>query len=156
MIDRLPRVCWSVIDDSGTVSNTRIAIRSGSSVADGLAAASAYRPLAAALSGAECREQRVIYTQVAESPAAPSIDVPVGDCAVFVFATTDAAQWGIVELPGFSRTLLETSGAGAGIRVDLASPAVAAFVAELTSGLWCNPFGYILTGVESGFLTVRA
>jgi hypothetical protein len=156
VIARLPRVAWSVIDDSGTISATRIAIRAGSTAAAGFAAASAYRPLAAAISGADCVEQRVIFSLVPDVRPVPAPGVPIGDCAVFVFATTDPAQWGIVEVVGFDRSLLESTGPGAGVRVDLAAPAVIAFCDELVSGAYCNPFGYILTGVESGFLTVRA
>jgi hypothetical protein len=98
--------------------------------------------------------QSIVYAAVAAPvlAAAPSSDVTrVGE---FIFSD-NGVNFCVVELDGIKDSELSTSGAGAGIMIDLANPAIADLVAELLSGLWCNPFGYPLLTLESAYLHIR-
>jgi hypothetical protein len=74
---------------------------------------------------------------------------------VFVFATSEAGQYAIIEVPGISESMLIDTGIGADLIIDLENPAVEAFVEQLISGPWCNPFGYQLVEIQAAFLQVR-
>jgi hypothetical protein len=63
-------------------------------------------------------------------------------CAVFIFETSAPGQFAVISVPGLRLDLVDTAEP---LRVNRQAPAVAALIAELQFGIWCNPFGYSLT-----------
>ncbi|NCC36396.1 MAG: hypothetical protein EOM24_30950 [Chloroflexia bacterium] len=117
-------------------------MRHTTSRAAGLAAASQLTTLCDAASS--CSPDAILLRYpvlvTPEGPVAPGADNKrVG---VLIFETTHPAQFGIIEILGIraslqdplDETLLLTT-----------APALEAYINALTSGLYCNPFGYVLT-----------
>lgn len=119
------------------------------------AAAAGLRGVLDALTACTLVRQSVTYQLVetiAPTPAAGALASRVG---VFIFTTSAADQYAVVEVPGLLDSFLQTTGPGAGLLINQIAPAVQALVVQLLAGVWCNPFGYQLVALEAAFLQIR-
>lgn len=127
----------------------------GVSVAAAQSAATSLRGTLQTLTGCAFLEQRYTLPFVEMATPAPLVGTLTQRHGVFIFSTATPDQYAIIAIPGLLDTLLKTTGPGAGVAINTALPAVAALVAELTNGAWCNKYGYIITSLEAAYLQVR-
>lgn len=155
MQQQLPFVRLSLRDASGSTAGINAWLQSGTTAPAGASAAAALTGAAGALSGATVEAYHVVYRGVEEPrPEAPGAN-PVAGAGVFVFSSATPDQYAVVVLPAVRSDLLLTSGPGAGILIDDTNAAVIAFADAMTSGFYCNPFGYGLIGLETAFIQWR-
>lgn len=155
MQPRQPQIGYTLVDASDTQGITRFNIRAGVEVAPAQAAAAQLRTRLGPLTGCRFLRQSIVYPFVDVYAPMPLSGFLAERMGVFVFATSEPGRYGIIEIPGIPESTLMTSGPGAFVQIDPAAPAVAALVAELVSGRWCNPFGQVLTALEAAFLQIR-
>jgi hypothetical protein len=124
--------------------------------ADGEVNANLLRSRIDALTGCYCVLQELRYDQrniAATSPVAGSSALEVG---TFVFTTSDPVKLAVLEIPGFlASKLVQPPDPFAGVNINQADSAVAAFVAELTSGAYTDQFGVTLVALDSAYLQVK-
>ena len=129
-------------------------LKNGVDVAAAESAAATFRGRVDACIDVVFVRQAVVFSGVEVPAPTPLGDTDGTQVGVFIFSD-DAGEYAAVELHGIKSSLLMTTGPGAGLLIDLDNADVAALVAELVSGLWCNPFGYPLTTLESAYLQIR-
>ncbi len=154
MISQRAQLTFSLVDASDSIGNMSLWLADGVDLDTAAAAAATFRGLMAGCSDAVFTRQAVVYGAV-EAPrptANPGADGT--RTGVFIFSAGDD-QFGIIEVPGIIEAALVASGAGAGLLIDQAHPAIAALIEQLVSGLWCNPFGHTLAAVDTAYLQIR-
>lgn len=156
MQQQQPYILYVLRDDSASRGEQRIYVHRGTSVISGMGAATSMRGALSACSDCAYVEQQLRYPawELYPPDAEPGSDSR--RCGVFIFGTITPDQYAIIIVPGIYDTVLKTTEPGAGLDIDLQHPAIAAFVAHLTSGVYCNRFGYTLTHLEAAFLQVRS
>ena len=152
-LERQPLIGYTAQDDSGSSSILRFNIESGIASVSAQASATSLRGYLDSLSGCAFTRQSVIYRFVETSAPTPAAASRADRVGVFIFTTSAPGQYAIVEIPGIHDSLLLP--AGAGLLVDIDSPAVVALAAALTSGIWSNHFGYDLVELDTAFLQIR-
>lgn len=152
---KLPLIIYGFRDESQTASRCRFTLRAGTTNTQGMAAATALRAPLQGLSDAVIGWQSLTYAMVETSVHLPPAGTNIHQVGVFIFTTDTPEQYAIVEIPGIHTKHLMTTGPAEGIDIDLTDGAVSALLAELTSGLWCNHFGFTLTACIAGFLQWR-
>lgn len=155
MIDQQPYIWYQLLDDSGSLGTQRYHVRRGTQPDTAHQAAASLRARLGVVSGCAFLEQWFVLPAVEVATPDPVAGVVAQRHAVFVFSTDTADQYAIIAVPGLRDELLMASGPGAGVLIDRDNPSVAAFVAELTSGRWCNRFGRVLVELEAAYLQVR-
>lgn len=154
MLQQQPQVSYTVQDVTGSSGRIRLNFKRNIDAATAMAAVSVLRGHLTPLTGCTFTRQSVVYSAVEQTPAAPA-NVHVSRMGVFVFSTTAANQYAVIELPGLRDSMLMTTGPGYGILIDQSKPEIGAFIAEMISGRWCNRFGYVITECESAMLQLR-
>jgi nucleoside phosphorylase len=151
----LPLLTLGALDASGSRSTVGIRLRAGTTVAAGRAAADTFTSRVTGLSGTTIDRQFLVY-RGAESPM-PAAPGPTGlvNAGVFVFSTTTADHYAIVQLPALRPDLLLTTGAGAGLVIDQTAADVIAFTDAMVNGVFCDPFGNQIAALEAAFLQYR-
>ena len=143
-----PQVGLTLVDESGSSGQFGLWIRSSTSAAQGRAAVAALRSLLPS----SCRPitARVVYTAEEQAPALGAGDKT--KCAVLVFETNAPGQLAVIVVPGMRDDLVDPTAAH---RVNIAAFPIQALITALQSGLWCNPFGYIITNCIAGIVEIR-
>lgn len=156
MLYKYPQLELLWRDGSGSTGVTNVWLRAGASVVQAVAAAEQLANLAAAVSDAAVIGCRVRYVGVEPEAFEANGLTPAEQAGLFVFGTaeTEALQLATVSIPALYPGLYVVSGPGIWRLVNQDAPTVQAFVTELTSGIWCNPFAYPLTSLESAYLQV--
>lgn len=129
-------------------------LKDGVDLASAAAGAAIFRSRVAACTDSVFVRQSIVFSAVAAPAPEPNACADSSRVGEFIFSDNDT-QFCIVELDGIKDSELITIGAGAGILIDQTNPAIAALVAELLSGFWCNPFGHPLLTLESAYLHIR-
>lgn len=126
----------------------------GVDLASAAAAAAGFINLAEPLTDGVFIRQSVVFSGVeAPRPFAPA-GADSSRVGGLIFSC-DTGELDIVEVHGIKDSLLIMTGPGAGLLIDRTQPAIEALVSELTSGFWCNPFGYTIELLESAYLQIR-
>ena len=146
--NKQPAIKLSVADATGSIGHFGLWVRRGTTAAAGRAALAQLR----ALLPTDCTpiESELRYEVEELDPADGAGDVT--RCAVLLFRTTAPGQLGLVSIPGVRFDLVDADNPSA---IDLAAPAIAALIAELTNCTYCNPFGYSLTECAAGLVELR-
>lgn len=155
MQSRRPLLRFGFRDESNTTSTCRFTLQSDISRDAGVAAGTGLRDALQPISDAVIWWQSLTYALVEDEPAYPLPGTNVHQAGIFIFETTEPYQYAIIEIPGVNLVHLMTTGQAESIDIDLNDSAVAALVAQLTSGLWCNRFGYQLVSCVAAFLQWR-
>lgn len=155
MIEQQPYIQFQLVDDSESLATQRYHVHRGTQPATAHNAATNLRGRIGAMSGCAFLQQSYVLPAVEVATPNTIPGVVTQQYAVFVFSTTEIGQYAIIAIPGVRFELLMTTGPGAGVLLDTEHAAVAALVAELTNGSWCNQFGYILTELEAAYRQVR-
>lgn len=150
-----PYIWWQLRDDSGSLSTQRWHIRRDSTVQAAQNAAGDVRLLLGGCTGCVYLRQDVVYPAVELSRQVVPAGADARRVGVFVFSTVEPAQYAIVAVPGIKLELLVAGVPGADFEIDIEHTDVVELVAELTSGLYCNRFGYTITALESAYAQVR-
>jgi hypothetical protein len=137
-----------VADGSNSIGHFGLWVRAGATVAQGQAGLAQLRGLLPT----DCAPAygAVIYGVEELDPADGAGDAT--RCAVFVFETATVGQMAVISVPGLRSDLVDPADP---LLVNQADPAVAAFIAELQSGLWCNRFGYVLGTCVAALVQIR-
>lgn len=150
MIEQQPFLWWRVLDESGTRGTQRVYIqRAGINAAQ--SAGAGLRSVFRAMSGCSYLEQQLVLPAVELFPA-PAAGSDVRICALFVFGCATPEQYALISIGGIRPELIMQTGCAAGVNIDTSAPAVAALIAELTSGRYCNQFGHTITQLAAAFV----
>lgn len=145
------KVVISFRDGSDSTGYARLSV-GGADIAAARSATAGLVELLRELTGCSIERWSISYgtTLTDEKPA---LGVPDTQRGIFVFSTGEPGQLAVLAVPGLRPELLEATGPGAGVQIDLAAPAVVAF-ADGLAGFWVNPFGYSIATLENAFLQV--
>lgn len=155
MIEQQPYIWYQLVDASESLGTQQYHVNRGTAASAAQSAATSLRGTLQPCTGCAFLEQRYVLPFVELATPAPVAGVMAQRHGVFVFSTATPDQYAIIAIPGLLNSLLMTTGPGAGVAIDTTMPAVAALVAELTNGTWCNKYGYIITTLEAAYLQVR-
>lgn len=147
-----PYVVARLVDASGSRAELRVHVRRTTGRAAGIAGAHQLADLAAVAGGCSPVETVLRYPVkiVREGIGAPGSNRFV--VGVLIFATTDPAQYGIVEIPGIAAHLVDPADEA---QLLLTAPALQTYINTLIAGNFCNPFGYQLTACIAGLFQIR-
>lgn len=154
VVYKQPAIRLFVRDDSATRAQLAFTLRSNVSPAAGHAAGETLRALLPGISGCSVERQQVEYYAVEMEPATPGMQL-ASVAGVLVFTTTEPQQYALVIIPGIRSEYILVTGATAGVELDTSASAIADLVAELTSGRWCNPWGYVITELAAAMVQIR-
>lgn len=109
--------------------------------------------LAAALNSLTgCILTRVSVTYRDDDSGLDGVPGPAGNTGLFVFETATAGQLAELSLPDVRAAFVPLPPTGDGVSIDLAAPAVAAFVQSIIDGGWTNPFGHDITAIDVAYV----
>jgi hypothetical protein len=137
-----PYVIARLVDASDSRAELRLHVRRTTSRAAGLSGAAQLAQLAGAASSCTADAYLLRYPVLVTPESNPAPGADNKKMGLLVFRTTDPDQYAIVEIPGIKAALIDPDDETI-LLPD--APALAAYISELTSGAYCNPFGYILT-----------
>lgn len=126
------RLLWR--DNDGAESSSLVNIPSGTTLVSALSFLSSWRALASAISSAGCTGADLIIRFGENEPASAGAGSNVLRSGVLIFGS-DPDGLAAVHVPSIDTALILSSGPYAGIGLDTAAPALAAFVAALASGI---------------------
>lgn len=135
--------------DSGLMRGT---FKPGTSVEDGLSALTDLRGALSAISDCVFVRQSVTIAQSQQPKEPPSGATRASQVGAFFFAGELPDRFGLARVPGIPATYTVDSDCGAGIVIEASDPTVAALIDEVTSGIWCNPFGTPLVSFVSAYI----
>lgn len=147
-VNKQPAISLAVADATGSIGHCRLWLRTGATADQGRVALAQLRAVLPTECVAVASELR--YEAEELSPADGAGDVT--RCAVLVFRTTAPGQLALVSIPGVRFDLVDANDPSA---INLVAPPVAALIAALTNGLYCNPFGHVLTECAAGLVELR-
>lgn len=147
-----PYIIARLVDASNSRAELRMHVRRSTSRAAGIAGAHQLANLADGASDCAAVSTLLRYPVkiVREGSGAPGSDH--NRVGVLIFATTDPAQFGIVEIPGIKGDLVDPSDE---TQLLLTAPALQTYINALISGDFCNPFGYHLTECIAALFEMR-
>jgi len=141
-------------DDDFTESTCEVNLSPALSLSAALVFLASWRNLVRALSSAVCIESDLLvrWTETITRGAGTQADVFRHGVFIFETAVPDLA---IVHVPSIDLSVLETTGAFAGIRIDQTDSDVAAFIDALCNGLGgvqaCDPFDHDLVQISQAY-----
>jgi len=103
--------------------------------------ASALASIIAPLTGAVLIRQRIIFKSVAVPHDVADVGGSIKRRGVFYFASDDEMFVTLVEVPGLLDEMLETTGNGAGVLIDLSNGYITTLVAAIIETPITDPFG---------------
>jgi hypothetical protein len=140
-------VVFTAVDGSGSSTTFRTYVRSALSHTAALQAAAQLRGRLSAISGCCIVRVDVIYRD-------PYLVDEVGELqpsALFIF-DCGPGQHAQIPVYGLLPDLVDLVDP---FIVNVSAPPISAFVDELTSGIWCNPFAYDLQHCIEGIVQIR-
>lgn len=143
-----PLVRLELADESGSLGYSSAYIQAGASAAQGRAALAVLRAVLPTGCTAVAGEVRYEVTELDPADGAGA----VFRCAVLVFRTSTPGELAVISVPGLRLDLVDPADEE---RVNLEAPPIAALIATLTNGAYCNPFGHILTECVAGLVELR-
>jgi len=147
------RLLWR--DNDGAESTTIVNIPAATGFGSALSFLASWRPLASAISSAYCygADLLIRYAENETWPAPAGTDVQRE--AVLIFGA-DPTSLAAVHVPSINLEYVLASGPYAGIALDTAAPALAAFIAALASGLAgvaaCDPLAADLGELATAYM----
>lgn len=139
-------------DDSNSSSLMRGTFKAGVTPPQGLDALAELISLINPLSDAVFVRRAVSITQTVKPRPSPSPGSSVHHIGALFFKADTDNQFFVARIAGFLDTITKSSGCGAGIVIDDTDGRVQDFIAELTGGLWCNPFNHSLETFLSAYI----
>ena len=147
------RLLW--VDNDGAESSSIVNIPAATGLDSALSFLASWRQLAMAISSATCYGADLIvrYGENASFSASGSSDVLRSGVLIF---GSDPDGLAAVHVPSIDGALILASGPYAGIALDTAAPALAAFIAALASGLAgvaaCDPLAADLGELATAYM----
>lgn len=147
-----PYVIVRLVDASESRAEIRLHVQRATSRAAGVAAAAQLASLCDGASSCSPESWLVRYPVVVPPSGNPAPGADVKRMGVLVFRTTDPEQFAIIEIPGISASLVDPTDE---TLLLTTAPSLDAYITELTSGFYCNPFGYALTDCIAAIFQYR-
>jgi hypothetical protein len=155
MTTKQPLLSLSVLDGSSSAGKLKFWLQSGISVSQAMIEGDGIRlPLSSLINGAFTR-QSVTYRSFVDSPPPPNASSMVDHSATLIFSTTNPEQYAMVTIPAVLPSVVLQTGINAGLVLDTGNPAVISLVNTITSGLWCNQFGYDIVELAATLIERR-
>lgn len=151
-IAQQPYVIARLVDESGSIGETRVTVRESTGRDAGIAAAQLLADRLDSASSCTAVEFALRYPVKIVLPAAPVAGSNVRGVGVLIFSTTDPEQFAVVELPGIKADLVDPDDPTI---LLLDAPAIDAYINALIAGVFCNPFGYQLVECVAGLYELR-
>lgn len=142
MTDKMPLLSLTVLDGSSNAGKIKLWLQSGISAGQAMLEGDAIRSPLSALSGAILARQSVTYRSIIDNPSAADSGTMVGYYTVLIFSTTNPDEYSMVTIPAIKPEYVLADGPNSGLVLDTLNPAVISLVDNITSGIWCNPFGF--------------
>lgn len=143
-------------DVSSSSSLMRGTFKPGTSVQDGLIGLSSLRAAVSNLSDCVFVRQSVTIAQSYQPKTPPSGLTAASQVGAFFFACNQPDKFDLARVPGIRAEYTIDDGCGAGIVIDTDNPAISDLITTLTSGLWCNPFGTVISSFVSAYIREEA
>lgn len=136
-------------DATGSPGRLSAHIADSTSIGTARAAAAALAAAVSAVTGCALTGYSVVYETVGSDERAGPSDRRNVLRLVF---EAGAGQYAAIDLPGLLPELVDEDGT----TVDPSQPVIAAIVAELSSGIWVNPFGDDIGALLASYQEVQA
>lgn len=142
MTDKKPLLSLTVLDGSSSAGKIKFWLPSGISATQAMIEGDTIRsPLSALTSGALIR-QSVTYRSIIDNPSVADNVSMVDYYAALVFSTSNPDEYSMVTIPAIKPVYVLSDGINSGLVLDTLNPTVISLVNNITSGIWCNPFGH--------------
>lgn len=150
MLAKQPQLRITALDSTESSAVMLFHVPRGAGAASVMAASNGMRGLLGGVSGCAFVEQHVTYSSVETAPRDALASSSTSDIALFIFSC-GPGQYLSLQLPGIRPHMLIPDMCG-GQAIDMTHPAILAFVEEIISGAWCNPFGAGALQLEAAML----
>lgn len=155
MLDQQPYLNFRTRDGSGSFGLQRIHVRRGTEAIAAQSAATTLRSRLGGVSGCAYLEQQYVLPAVEEPVPVAEQWSEIRFCGVLIFSCEGEDQYFILAIPAINPALLETITPNSNPQLNVDDPTLAALIAELTNGQWCNPFGHVIVKLEAAYFQVR-
>lgn len=143
MITKRPFVSATVKDGSQSYSKMRLSVKDDISETQALDGVEALLSPLSGVSGCVPVRISVTYGFVNDTATNAAVGSNVGLVALMVFDTSTPGQYAMIQIPGIRQDcILDDSSVNSGLVIDTHHPDIVNFVNLITSGLFCNVFGY--------------
>ena len=142
-------------DDSGSTSAVTLFAPSSATIADIDASITVVASILASLSGAVLITTRIRYKWVPDSPVPAGGSTPITRTGIFFFSTGSSTPDALISIPAIKDSVIETSGPGAGVRIDLSNADVTAFASAVVDNGFSNPFADVFELLFAAYLQSR-
>jgi len=156
VLAQLPRLITTWRDGSGSSAEVRVTINAALPVATIEAAATSFVAAVSSLTDAVFVSQEIVYNFVPEEGVSAAMGESILETGVFIFENADVPSVGLVEVHSIMSDLLETTGVGAGVLIDMSDSRVTGFVTTLDDVGACNPFADDLGDLVTAYKQSRA
>lgn len=129
-------------------------VKTGVDLSDIESGAGSIRSRIAACSDSVIVRQSIVLSAV-ESPRPDAVGGAGVERVGALIFSCDSDELCLAEIRGIKDEFLVTTGPGAGILIDQTNATIADLVAEITSGIWSNPFAFDISTLESAYLQIR-
>lgn len=143
------------VDETGTKGTTTVKYPVGTTYAVVDADAAVLASLIAPLTGCVLMRQRIIFKAVAIPRLEPIPGSSVIQSGVFIFSDGTADNLNLFEVPGILDSILETTGNGAGVLIDLTNSDVIALIDAYIAADLTNVFGTVCETLEAAYRQSR-
>lgn len=142
-------------DETGTKGATTVKYPTGTTYAIMDADATALASLIAPLTGCVLIRQRIIFKAVAIPRLEPILGSSVKQSGVFIWNDGTDDNLNLFEVPGILDSILETTGNGAGVLIDLTNSGVVALINEYIASDLTNIFGVVCDTLAAAYRQSR-
>lgn len=143
------------VDETGTKGTTTVKYPIGTTYAVIDADATALASLIAPLTGCVLTRQRIIFKAVAIPRLEPDIGSSIKQSGVFIWSDGTGDNHNLFEVPGILDSILETTGNGEGVLIDLTNSDVLAVIDEYIANGLTNVFGVVCDTLEAAYRQSR-
>lgn len=142
-------------DETGSTGAVIVNIPSSSSIETGDAAATALASLIAPMTDCSFIKYRVSWRFQTDAPGIAESGTAIVNTGVFFFEDFDGDNIGLITVPGIKDSLIETTGAGAGVSIDTELEAVIDFKEQVIAMDGCDPFGNLFFRIAAAYRQSR-
>jgi len=143
------------MDETGSTSAVVVNVPSSSSIATMDAAASALASLIAPMTDCALIKIRHSYRTLFEVNISDAGSSPLVVAGMFFFEDFEGSHIGVVSVPALKSSLIETTGNGAGVLIDLSNEDVDAFIAGMIANDACTPQGDFFFRIKAAYRQSR-
>lgn len=142
-------------DETGSTSAITLFASASLEYADIDTALTGVVSIFASLSGATLITQRVRYKWVPDVPVTAGGSTPIARTGIFFFSTGSSTPDSLISIPSLKDSVIETTGPGAGVRIDLSNSDVIAFGDEVVANGVSNPFADLFVSLFAAYVQSR-